>query len=456
MNVTMPIFQAFDYEEFPNQDLVQFAQDTGRSFFGFVRQTFDGLIEIGRALQNLQYECLNTDKNAKKVFSKWLDSFGALRYIAKSAMDMYNWFKDLDPRIQQLIRENVQNWKISALRLLRHLTTEVLKEVVISGKKSAKQIKQLIARDSKTAVKSSLLPAQYQETDSLLSVSYQDSNLNGTESIESNPDVELAPGVRIVVKSNDAWNGSTGIITSIHQEGQFWVLLDNTVAQGDTASYLFKHSQLQPEVKIVGQAPVSKKMYSSEELQALIQEALATKERETAELEQARYKEIHDAALEAAKREIIAAQQHARHMTKQKEQLTEQLQQALDEIQRLRSLQAKNQQLEQRVDDLEKALEGANKDSWNNTLNKQAVKAINREVEKAVVPLMSEVERLKNLNADLKQELAQLDAFSSQQQQELDNYRHLSSQGNETQADYVQALKQINQEVPTKQELQYH
>lgn len=397
MNASAPIFQAFDYSQFPNQDLIVKAQNTFGNLVGFVRQAFDGLIEIGSALSNFQDECLNTNKNGKKVFSKWLDSFGALRYVAKSAMDMYNWFKDLDPRIQQLIRENVQNWKISALRELRHLTIDVLKEVVTSGNKSVKQIKQLSARDSKNSVQNTNGTEPYQGDDS-----------NGTELvefIESNSNVELVPGMRVVVRTNDAWNGSTGKITTIHKEDQFWVLLDHIADQGYATLNLYKRSQLEPEVKIVVAPAPSKKMYTEEELQARIQETLATKELEEAELQQAKYKEMYDSAKNAVRRDMAALERHADNLAKQKEQLTAQLQQALEEIQRLQGLHVKNQQLEQRVNDLEKALLCANRNSWNNTLNKQAAKVINKEVEKALPLLISEVERLQGVVSAQEQEI---------------------------------------------------
>lgn len=393
MNASAPIFQAFNYSQFESQDLIAKAQETWGNFKIFVSQTFDGLIETGRALQNFYNECLNTGTNRKKVFYQWLESFGASRYIARTAMDLYNWFKDLDPRIQQLIRENVKSWKVSALRELRHLTTELLKEVVTSGKKTAAQVKQLIASDSKKTAKNTSGTTLYQDTD-----------LNGMD--ESNCDVELVPGVRVVVKSKDWWNSSTGEITSVNKEDEFWVLLDNTRDQGSVTKDLFKRSQLEPEVKrdVTASAP-SKKMYTEEELQARITEALATRELEEAELQQAKYKEMYDSASLSVRRDMAALEKHADKLAKEKEQLVAKLQQALEEIQRLQGLHVKNQQLEQRVDDLEKALLGATRDSWNNTLNKQAAKVINSYVEKALPLLISEVERLEGVVSAQEEEI---------------------------------------------------
>lgn len=230
------------------------------------------------------------------------------------------------------------------------MTIEVLKEVVTSGRKSAKQIKQLVVRDFKTPVHSSN------------GASYQDDNSNGADKIEFDCDVELAPGMKAVVKTNDAWNGST--------------------------------------------APASsKRMYTEEELQVKIAEALATKEKEEAEHKQAKYKEMYDSASLSVKKDMAALEKHADKLAKEKEQLAAQLQQALGEIQRLQGLNTKNQQLEQRVDDFEKALHGATRDSWNNTLNKQAVKVLNKEVEKALPLLISEVERLQGVVSAQEEEI---------------------------------------------------
>ncbi|BAZ83718.1 helix-turn-helix domain-containing protein [Sphaerospermopsis kisseleviana CS-549] len=68
----------------------------------------------------------------------------------------------------------------------------------------------------------------------------------------------------------------------------------------------------------------------------------------------------------------------------------------------------KNQQLEQRVAELEKSLEEANQSRWHNTFSKQAANLVNSELEKTIAPLMSEVERLNAVVAFQEQELAQL------------------------------------------------
>ena len=85
----------------------------------------------------------------------------------------------------------------------------------------------------------------------------------------------------------------------------------------------------------------------------------------------------------------------------------------------MRGLASENQQLEQRIQDLEKALEDSNRDSWGNTFNKQAAKVVNKELEKTIEPLMSEVERLNHVLSQREQELTQLQTHSRKQQEEL-------------------------------------
>jgi hypothetical protein len=155
MNATAPFSLAysFDYDRFAKPDLQTKAKSTLGSFFGFVRQTFDGLIEIGRSLQDFYFDCLAFCPNGKKVFEEWLssDDFGASKYIAKSAMEIHAWFEKLPVRSavggsaslsQKLICQNVQNWSVSALRQLTKVSYDLVKELVRNGKKTAVQVKE--------------------------------------------------------------------------------------------------------------------------------------------------------------------------------------------------------------------------------------------------------------------------------------------------------------------------
>ncbi|WP_245911845.1 hypothetical protein [Brunnivagina elsteri] len=79
-----------------------------------------------------------------------------------------------------------------------------------------------------------------------------------------------------------------------------------------------------------------------------------------------------------------------------------------EEVRSLQTLQTKNQQLEKRVAELEKALEHSSNDNWGNTLNNQAAKVVNKELEKTIEPLMQEVDRLNNVLSQKEQQLVQI------------------------------------------------
>jgi hypothetical protein len=130
--VPLDLGYTFDYDRFAKPDLQAKAKSTLGSFFGFVRQTFDGLIDIGRSLQDFYFDCLAFCPNGKKVFSEWLASpdFGASRYIASSAMEISAWFDKLPAKIQRLVRQNVQQWSVSALRQLTKVSHDLVKELV--------------------------------------------------------------------------------------------------------------------------------------------------------------------------------------------------------------------------------------------------------------------------------------------------------------------------------------
>ncbi|BDA72333.1 hypothetical protein CAL7716_064990 [Calothrix sp. PCC 7716] len=115
----------------------------------------------------------------------------------------------------------------------------------------------------------------------------------------------------------------------------------------------------------------------------------------SAESEQRRYLEIKGAAISDAKKEIASFEKHAQNMTDKVSMLVKQLEEKEQEIARLNSLHVENQQLQQRVTELENALLKASEDSWGNTFNTQAQKVLNKDVEQKAALLLSEVEQLK-------------------------------------------------------------
>jgi hypothetical protein len=147
-------------------------------------------------------------------------------------MEIAGWFDGLKPVRQESIRSKVQKWSVSALVQLSKVAEKFLESVINGGKKTAAQVKQALA---------SLAPSSIKKAPT------QSLKAPVTSSVEQ---VELAPGMRIVVKTNDAYNGSTGEIKE-KDGNNFWVLLDYTAANGGVARMLFKPEQLAPESKIV-------------------------------------------------------------------------------------------------------------------------------------------------------------------------------------------------------------
>jgi hypothetical protein len=423
----------FDYDRFAKPDLQAKAKSTLGNFFGFVRQTFDGLIEIGRSLQDFYFDCLAFCPNGKKVFSEWLASpdFGASRYIAQSAMEISAWFDKLPAKVQHLVRQNVQQWSVSALRQLTKVSHDLVKELVRSGKKTAAQVKKEFgsarAKEGENLVGShgdekekvndiatSLSPSLSRSQTPTYDPYEQEGSVGmGKEGKENNiPSLlsapQLVPGMRIVVKEeNTGWNGHSGIIMSKRQD-DFWVLLDHTIAQGMEVKHLLKPHQIELETQQPIAKTTSQELFTAAQVEQKITDALAQREREKAELEQGRFVEIRDAALQAAKREILAAQEYASAIAQKNQDLIQQLATKEDEVRSLQALQTRNQQLEQRVEELEKALENSSANNWGNTFNNQAAKVVNSELEKTIEPLMSEVERLQNLVRSREEELAQI------------------------------------------------
>ena len=402
MPYEFPIIYSFDYSNFSNSELKSKAQQTLSNFIGFVRQSFDGLLENGKALNSIYQDCIANSPKGKKVFDNWLasDDFGASRYIAKAAIEIYNWFSKLPKRLQRLVRANVQKWSVSALRQLTKVSHELVKELVRSPHRTAAEIKKEREKEEGERERGR------EKEQSLTSIS-------------PTPPL-LAPGMRIIVKSSDrGWTGYAGIIMS-EWKGDFWVLLDHVVQCGMETKQLFKPHQIQPESqKSAIKTASPKHTFTPAEVEQKIAEALQKRDKERAEEELGKFVEIRDAALKAAKEEISAAKKHAAQMEQAKQKLIEQLIAKDNELDHVRGLVEENQRLEQRVRDLEKALEDSNRDSWVNTFNKQAAKVVNKELEKTIEPLMSEVERLNNVLSQREQELTQLQTISKKQQQEL-------------------------------------
>ncbi|NJM21948.1 MAG: hypothetical protein HC907_26110 [Richelia sp. SM1_7_0] len=70
------VIYSFDYSSFSIPELESKAQKTLSNFIGFVRRTFDGLLENGEALNSIYQDCIAHSPKGKKVFDNWLASDG--------------------------------------------------------------------------------------------------------------------------------------------------------------------------------------------------------------------------------------------------------------------------------------------------------------------------------------------------------------------------------------------
>ncbi|MEH1865226.1 MAG: hypothetical protein V7K69_09460 [Nostoc sp.] len=76
--------------------------------------------------------------------------------------------------------------------------------------------------------------------------------------------------------------------------------------------------------------------------------------------------------------------QSLQNLYKQQREQNIQLQERLDEMEELRKLEAENQQLKQRIQDLENAVQERPQQQWGNTMTQQATKALNKQVKQAL------------------------------------------------------------------------
>jgi DNA repair exonuclease SbcCD ATPase subunit len=76
--------------------------------------------------------------------------------------------------------------------------------------------------------------------------------------------------------------------------------------------------------------------------------------------------------------------QSLQNLYKEQREQNIQLQQRLDEMESLRQLETENQQLHQRIQDLENAVEQRPSEQWGNTMTQQATKALNKQVKLAL------------------------------------------------------------------------
>lgn len=424
---------SFDYERFENSDLSNRAKSALGSFFGFMGATLDSLISIGRMLRELYNDCVASLPNGKKVFDSWISSsdFGASQYLAKSSMEIAGWFDGLQPIRQESIRSKVQKWSVSALVQLSKVADKFLEEVVSGGKKTAAQVKQAVQSLAPSIKKA---PTQSMKAPALEEEGENISSTSPTHPLTASPTPSLLPGMRIVVKTNDAYNGSVGIITA-KDGNNFWVLLDYTAAQNSVAKMLFKPEQLEPEIF---RGANFKALFTLEQVEQQVQKALAAKERELEEKKQGDFLKLKEDAEKAAGATIKSYQQRLQVLEENKQELLQKLDAQDTELAFVSSLQARNQQLEQRVADLEKVIDSSNKGNTPAPVPKTN-EAVKPDFVLMLPVLMSEVKELKGVISTQQQELTQLRAINTELQQEI----QFGRQSLESNTDVEEVIKEF-------------
>ncbi|MCT7979177.1 hypothetical protein [Laspinema olomoucense] len=160
----------------------------------------------------------------------------------------------------------------------------------------------------------------------------------------------------------------------------------------------------------------SPRRFTQEEVDRKIAEAIAKKDQELATLRiqleqelqdrvQAEFRQARDAGLLAAKTEVAAAQELREELRAKNAELAAELQQKQAELEGIAQLQRENQLKDERIADLEAALEQSKQESWENTFNAEAAKVVNADLEKAYQPLVEKLDRMTQKVAQQEEEL---------------------------------------------------
>ncbi|MCT7968423.1 hypothetical protein NG799_19115 [Laspinema sp. D1] len=152
-NTVVPFVLQTDYHyaSFGSQRLQEQAKTTLSQFFSFVHHTFTSGLEVGRSFRGLLHElCLEHGlAKGEKLFDQWLDSsdFGGSSWMARSLIQISEWFDSQHRRIQRLILKSVQSWSVSALKELTKIGDEnLLVKLLKTGKQTVNSIRK--ARNS--------------------------------------------------------------------------------------------------------------------------------------------------------------------------------------------------------------------------------------------------------------------------------------------------------------------
>ncbi|MGL4502579.1 MAG: hypothetical protein ACRCU2_26185 [Planktothrix sp.] len=137
----------YDYSHLGSPELQTIAQETLQQFFGFVHHTFVRGLEIGRSFRQILQELCeeNGSTEGSQRFDEWLESsdFGGSTWMARSLIQVSQWFDSQRQRIQTLILNSVQSWSISAVKELTKIGDEhLLVKLLKAGKQTVASIRQ--------------------------------------------------------------------------------------------------------------------------------------------------------------------------------------------------------------------------------------------------------------------------------------------------------------------------
>ncbi|MCT7970364.1 hypothetical protein NG799_29040 [Laspinema sp. D1] len=137
----------YDYSTFGSPELQTQAQETLQQFFGFVQHTFIRGVEIGRSFRQILQELCeeNGSTEGSQRFEEWLESsdFGGSTWMARSLIQISQWFDNQRQRIQKLILNSVQSWSVSAVKELTKIGDEnLLVKLLKAGKQTVASIRQ--------------------------------------------------------------------------------------------------------------------------------------------------------------------------------------------------------------------------------------------------------------------------------------------------------------------------
>lgn len=209
-------------------------------------------------------------------------------------------------------------------------------------------------------------------------------------------------------------------------------LAEKILASGDRPSATMIRQRVRTErtgKPAIARKPTPKR-FSQEEVDRKIAEAIAKKDQELATLRtqleqelqdriQAEFRKARDAGLLAAKTEVAAAQEVREELLAKNAELAAELEQKQAELDGIAQLHRENQLKDERIADLEAALEQSKQESWENTFNEEAAKVVNADLEKAYQPLVEKLDRMTQKVA--------------QQEAELQRYRQGEVQAEEAQ-----------------------